>query len=244
MSGGIVQTPRILPCGDGALSVDFGNVIDPDVNGRVLALDDALRLRAPAGLLETVPTYRSLMIQFDPTLTDYDALERLLTDEAQNVAPQSTLGKRWHVPVVYGGPFGIDLEDVAQRHGLSAHQVIDLHAEAVYRVYMIGFLPGFAYLGGLDPRLATPRRTKPRAKIPASSIIIGGQQAGVASIECPSGWHILGRTPVRSYDPGRDPTFLLAAGDEVVFRPIDASRWDELERAAEAGEPVAEQVSP
>jgi KipI family sensor histidine kinase inhibitor len=239
-----VQTPRILPCGDGALSVDFGNVIDPDINGKVLALEEVLRAHGPTGLLETVPTYRSLMIQFDPTLTDYDALERFLVGAARNVAPRNAKGRRWRVPVVYGGAFGIDLEDVAQRHGLTVNQVIDLHAEGVYRVYMIGFMPGFAYLGGLDPRLATPRRTRPRAKIPASSVIIGGGQAAVASIECPSGWHILGRTPIRSYDPDRDPAFLLAAGDEVVFQPIDASRWNELERAATAGEAVAEQVCP
>jgi len=146
--------------------------------------------------------------------------------------------------VVYGGAFGIDLEEVGARHGLTSRKVVDLHAEALYRIYMIGFLPGFAYLGGLDPRLATPRRTQPRAKIPSGSIIIGGAQAAVGSIECPSGWHLLGRTPVRSYAPERDPVFLLAAGDEVVSRPIDASRWDALEKAATAGEPVAEETRP
>lgn len=126
---------------------------------------------------------------------------------------------------------------------MTATRLIDIHAGSVYRIYMIGFLPGFAYLGGLDPRLATPRRTHPRAKIPSGSIIIGGAQAAVGSIECPSGWHLLGRTPVRSFDSTRDPTFLLSAGDEVVFNPTDASRWDILERAAIAGEPVAEQVA-
>lgn len=239
-----MQTPRILACGDGALSVEFGDAIDPDVNGRVLALDDILRTRAPAGILETVPTYRALMVQFDPTQTDYQGLIELLARETRDLAPRKATGRRWRIPVVYGGEFGVDLEDVAERHGLTASQVIDLHAGAVYRVYMIGFLPGFAYLGGLDPKLVTPRRTQPRAKIPSSSIIIGGAQAAVASIECPSGWHLLGRTPVRSYAPERDPAFLLAAGDEVVFQPIDASRWDALERAALAGDPVAEEVRP
>jgi KipI family sensor histidine kinase inhibitor len=239
-----VQTPRILACGDSALSVEFGDAIDPDVNGKVLALDDILRTRAPIGLLETVPTYRSLMIQFDPMLTDYDALVALLTDETRDLAPRNATGRRWRIPVVYGGAFGADLEDIAERHGLTPDQVIDLHADAIYRIYMIGFLPGFAYLGGLDPRLATPRRTQPRAKIPSGSIIIGGAQAAVGSIESPSGWHLLGRTPVRSYAPERDPAFLLAAGDEIVFRRVEASRWDELERAAIAGEPVAEQVNP
>jgi KipI family sensor histidine kinase inhibitor len=222
--------------------VEFGDTIDPDLNGKVLALDEILRHRSPAGLLETVPTYRSLLVQFDPTVTDYDALADFLAEEARGLAPCAAAGRRWRVPVVYGGPFGIDLDDIAERHGLTAHQLIDIHAGPVYRVYMIGFLPGFAYLGGLEPRLATPRRTQPRAKIPAGSIIIGGAQAAVGSIECPSGWHLLGRTPVRSYAAERDPAFLLAAGDEVVFDPIDASRWDALEKAALAGEPVAEEI--
>jgi KipI family sensor histidine kinase inhibitor len=240
----MVQTARILPCGDGALSVEFGDVIDPELNGKVLALEDLLLAAAPAGLVETVPTYRSLTVQFDPTLTDYDALVALLTEKAKDIAPRNAVGKRWRVPVVYGGAFGEDLEDVASRHNLTPQDLINLHSAAIYRVYMIGFLPGFAYLGGLDPRLATPRRTQPRAKIPSGSIIIGGAQAAVGSIEGPSGWHLLGRTPVRSYAPERDPAFLLAAGDEVVFQPIDAKQWDALERAALAGEPVAEQVAP
>jgi KipI family sensor histidine kinase inhibitor len=240
----MVQTPRILACGDSALSIEFGDSIDPDINGRVLALDERLREHHPAGVLETVPTYRSLLVQFDPTLTDYESLAELLARETHALAPRGATGKRWRIPVVYGGEFGIDLENVAERHGLTTSQIIDLHAGVVYRVYMIGFLPGFAYLGGLDPRLATPRRTHPRARIPRSSIIIGGAQAAVASIECPSGWHLLGRTPVRSYAPERDPAFLLEAGDEVVFQPIDASRWDALEKAAMAGDPVAEEVRP
>jgi KipI family sensor histidine kinase inhibitor len=240
----IVRTPRILACGDSALSVEFGDTIDPDVNGKVLALDEALMSHAPAGLLETVPTYRSLLVQFDPTVTDYDALVGLLADEAERLAPRAATGRRWRIPVVYGGEFGIDLDDVAERHGLTPREVVELHAGAIYRIYMIGFLPGFAYLGGLDPRLAIPRRTQPRARIPSGSIIIGGAQAAIGSIECPSGWHILGRTPVRSYALDRDPSFLLAAGDEIVFQPIDASRWGTLEKAAMAGDPVAEVVRP
>jgi KipI family sensor histidine kinase inhibitor len=239
-----LQAPKILTCGDGALSVEFGDNIDPSVNGRVLALDETLRAMALPGVLETVPTYRSLLVTFDPTLTDYEALAHRIMTEAQSLTPRATTGRRWKVPVVYGGPYGIDLEEVAERHGLSTSTVIELHASVVYRIYMIGFMPGFAYLGGLDPRLATPRRTQPRARIPASSIIIGGAQAAVASIECPSGWHLLGRTPVLSYDPERDPAFLFAAGDEIVFEPIDAARWDALERAALAGDPIAEQVAP
>lgn len=235
--------PRILTCGDGAISVEFGEAIDPELNGRVLALDEIMRNAPPVGVIETVPTYRSLMVHFDPVTTDYDALERFLLNSAHALQVSAMARRRWKVPVVYGGAFGIDLEDFAAQHGLTVEGVITRHVDAVYRVYMIGFMPGFAYLGGLDPALATPRRTHPRAKIPSGSIIVGGAQAGISSVECPSGWHLLGRTPVLSYLPTRDPIFLFEAGDEIVFERIDAVRWDDLERAAIAGEPVAERVS-
>jgi KipI family sensor histidine kinase inhibitor len=144
------------------------------------------------------------------------------------------------VPVVYGGEFGIDLDDVAARHGLDPAEVVARHAAPEYRVYMIGFAPGYAYLGGLDPALATPRRETPRMRTPAGTIAVGGVQASVASIEAPSGWHLLGRTPVRAFMPGRDPVFLLRPGDRVRFEPVPASAWDALDRRAQAGELVAE----
>lgn len=239
-----MPAPTILPCGDAAVTVEFGNTIDPHINGLVLALDERLRLKAPQGLIETVPTYRSLTVQFDPVACDYNALVRVIEEESSGLAPQSASGRRWRIPVVYGGAFGIDLEAVAERHGLTPHRVIDLHASALYRIYMIGFLPGFTYLGGLDPRLATSRRTQPRAVVPTGSIMIGGEQAGIAPMDMPSGWHLLGRTPVRSYAPEREPAFLLSVGDEIMFEPIDAARWEALEKAALAGEPVAEEVRP
>lgn len=239
----MVQTPKFLPCGDSALTVEFGSMVDPDLNGKVLALDALLRKSPPVGLIESVPTYRSLTLQFDPTVTDYDALVGRLKEVTRDLQPQSSTGTRWRVPVVYGGDYGIDLDDVAERHGLIASQLIEIHSSAVYRIYMIGFLPGFSYLGGLDPRIATSRRTQPRMKVPAGSVMIGGEQAGIVPMEMPSGWHLLGRTPVRTYAPERDPAFLFAAGDEIVFEPVDASRWNSLEKAASAGEPVAERVS-
>jgi KipI family sensor histidine kinase inhibitor len=210
----------------------------------VLALDDIVRAHAPVGLIETVPTYRSLTVQFDPVTTDYDALIGFLNDAAKDIAPREAVGRRWRVPVVYGGEFGSDLEEVAEIHGLTPHQVIEIHSSAIYRIYLIGFLPGFTYLGGLDKRIATSRRLHPRAKIPSGTIMIGGEQAGIAPMDMPSGWHNLGRTPVRTYAPEREPAFLFAAGDELVFEPVDASRWGALERAALAGEPVAEEVRP
>lgn len=135
---------------------------------------------------------------------------------------------------------GEDLEAVASRHGLTADAVIRHHSAGDYRVYMLGFTPGFAYLGGLDPRIATPRRNEPRLFTPSGTISIGGVQAAIQCLAAPSGWHLLGRTPVRVYHPGREPMFLMAPGDRVSFYSVPASQWDALDRAAEAGDPVAE----
>jgi KipI family sensor histidine kinase inhibitor len=231
--------PRLLPCGDAALTVEFGQRIDPALNARVLALDP-LAAGLP-GVTEVVPTYRSLLVHYDPGVTSFAALGAALAALCEGLPDEpSGAGRAWRVPVVYGGAFGIDLEDVAARHGLTPGEVVERHAGPEYRVYMIGFAPGYAYLGGLDPTLATPRRESPRMRTPAGTIAIGGVQASVASIEAPSGWHLLGRTPVRAFMPGRDPTFVLRPGDRVRFEPVPASAWDGLDRRAAAGEIVAE----
>jgi KipI family sensor histidine kinase inhibitor len=230
--------PRLLACGDAALSVEFGNEIDEGLNDRVLALDAALGKAAIPGLVETVPTYRSLLVCYDPVATDVDGLKQRILALSEGAADESRRVRRWRVPVVYGGAFGPDLDAVAERHGMTPDEVIALHAGAIYRIYMIGFMPGFAYLGGLDARLATPRRLQPRLKTPAQSVSIGGAQAAISSVEAPSGWHLLGRTPARPFMPGRDPGFLFAAGDEIRFEPTPPIRWDELDAAAARGEPI------
>jgi len=232
-------SPRVLPCGDTALAVEFGEAIDPAVNACVLALDARVAQGIP-GVVETVPTYRSLLVHYDPVVTDFDTLGATLSALSADLPDTPAEGRLWRIPVVYGGAFGVDLEAVAARHGLAPADLIARHAAPIYRVYMIGFVPGFAYLGGLDPSLATPRRDVPRARTPAGSISIGGAQAAVASIEAPSGWHLLGRTPVRSFMPDREPPFILKAGDRVTFEPVPAERWDALNRAAAAGNLIAE----
>jgi KipI family sensor histidine kinase inhibitor len=231
--------PRILPCGDGAVSVEFGATIDPEINARVLALDAIVADAIPA-VVESVPTYRSLLVRYDPLLSTFDEIRTGLLAIASDLPAKPRTGRLWQVPVVYGGAFGIDLDDVAALHGLSRSGLIDRHTAPTYQVYMIGFLPGFAYLGGLDQSIATPRRTSPRLVTPAGTISIGGIQALVAAMEAPSGWHLLGRTPVRAFMPARDPPFLLTPGDRVRFRPIDPAAFEALDRAAAAGEPVAE----
>ncbi len=238
-----VDAPRLLPCGDGAISVEFGNAIDPALNLRVLALDAALAADPVPGVVETVPTYRSLLIHFDPVETDVPLLVARIEENCRSASPSRGHVRRWHVPVVYGGAFGMDLDDIAARHGLTPEALIERHASAVYQVYMIGFMPGFAYLGGLDPSLATPRRPEPRMDTPAQSISIGGAQTAISSVAGPSGWHMIGRTPARGFMPGRNPVFLYEAGDEIVFERIAEDDWARLDEAASRGEPVATATS-
>ncbi|MFG5118405.1 5-oxoprolinase subunit PxpB [Methylorubrum sp. POS3] len=234
------DAPRLLACGDTAFTIEFGARIDPALSARVLALDAALAARALPGIRETVPTYRSLTVHLDPLTADPEALGRAVLSLAQEPLPPVAASRLWRIPVVYGGTFGIDLEAVAAHHGLAPQAVIERHAAPEYRVAMIGFLPGYAYLEGLDPRLALSRRPHPRPVTPAGTISIGGAQALVASIAAPSGWHLLGRTPVRTFVPDRDPVFLLRPGDRVRFVPTPAEDWERLSAAAEAGETVAE----
>ena len=236
-----MRSPRILASGDAALTVEFGSTIDPRLNARVLALD-ARVAAGVSGVVETVPTYRSLLVHYDPLATDFARLSEAILALCGDLPDTPAEARIWRIPVVYGGDFGIDLEDVAARHGIAPADVIAKHSAPTYRVYMIGFLPGFSYLGGLDPAIATPRRESPRTDTPAGTISIGGVQALVASIAAPSGWHLLGRTPVRTFMPGREPTFLLGPGDRVRFEAIPPSRWDALDRAAASGDPVAEVI--
>lgn len=236
--------PRILPCGDAAVSVEFGRRLDEAINRKVLAFDQAVAAAGLAGIIETVPTYRSLLVHYDPVTVDFGSLrEALLALAAQPLVPVATT-RRWRVPVVYGGEYGIDLDNVAKARGLTPDQVVTRHAAGDYFVAMVGFTPGFAYLSGLDPSLALSRRSDPRALTPAGAIHIGGEQAAIQCLAGPSGWHLLGRTPVRTFHPRRDPMFLIAPGDAVTFYAIAPELFAELDSAAERGEPVAELVAP
>lgn len=234
--------PRLRPLGDAALSVEFGDRIDPEALARVLALDAALAAAPPPGLIETVPTYRALTLHLDPAVADPAAIAALVQGLAARppAAAAAAPSRRWRVPVVYGGDFGIDLAALAAARGLPPEEVVARHCAPRYTVAMIGFMPGFTYLAGLDPALATPRRADPRPRVPASSVSIGGAQTAIGSLEAPSGWHLIGRTPVRPYHPGRTPPFLFAPGDAVEFVPLPAAAWPALDAAAAAGAPVAE----
>lgn len=235
--------PRLLPSGDSAVTVEFSRDIDDAANRRVLALDRALAADPIAGVTETVPTYRSLLVHYDPVSIGFEALGEQLLALAQRPVAAATKARRWRVPVAYGGEHGIDLEDVAKALDTTPEDIVKRHVAGDYRVAMIGFTPGWSYLSGLEKFLHMPRRQNPRLLTPAGTISIGGVQTGIQCLAGPSGWHLLGRTPVRTYHLHRDPIFLFEPGDAVTFTPIDAKTFAEQDRAAEAGEFVAELVA-
>lgn len=225
--------PRYLACGDSALSVEFGQAIDVEINSKVLNLDRRVMQQGIEGIVETVPTYRSLLIHYDPLRLDFETLRDSLEPLVLETLSHFETNRLWTIPVVYGGDFGIDLADLARMHSLSQAAFVERHAAAEYRICMIGFMPGFAYLAGLDPRLQTPRRKAPRPNAPPGTISIGGAQTAVQSVVGPSGWHWIGRTPLRVYDPQRNPMCLLEPGDRVRFRPINPSQWDDESRVCD-----------
>jgi 5-oxoprolinase (ATP-hydrolysing) subunit B len=235
--------PRLLPSGDSAITVEFSRNIDDAANRRVLALDRALAAEPIAGVTETVPTYRSLLVHYDSVQIGFEALGEQLLALAQRPVPAAAKARRWRIPVAYGGEHGIDLEEVAKALGTTPDGVVRRHIAGDYRVAMIGFTPGWSYLSGLDKFLHMPRRQDPRLVTPAGTISIGGVQTGVQCLAGPSGWHLLGRTAVRTYQLHRDPTFLLEPGDAVNFTAVDAKTFAEQDRAAEAGEFIAELVA-
>jgi 5-oxoprolinase (ATP-hydrolysing) subunit B len=235
--------PRLLPSGDSAITVEFSRNIDDAANQRVLALDRALQNAPIEGVTETVPTYRSLLVHYDPCRIDFTTIGEKLLAEARRPVTAGVKPRRWRIPVTYGGENGIDLEDVAKTLNTTPDDIVARHTAGQYRVAMIGFTPGWSYLSGLDKSLHMPRRLDPRLTSPAGIIAVGGVQTGIQCLAGPCGWHLLGRTPVRTYQLHRDPIFLLEPGDDVTFFAIDEKTFTEQDRAAEAGEIIAELIA-
>ncbi|MCP3469734.1 5-oxoprolinase subunit PxpB [Bradyrhizobium sp. CCGUVB1N3] len=232
--------PRLLPSGDSAVTVEFSRTIDDSANQRVLALDRALTAAGIEGVTEAVPTYRSLLVHYDPSRIGFEALGHKLMALASQPPPPTTKTRRWRIPVAYGGEHGIDLEDVAKTLNTTPDDIVARHVAGDYRVAMVGFTPGWSYLSGLEKSLHMSRRQNPRLLTPAGTISIGGVQTGVQCLAGPSGWHLLGRTPVRTYQLHRNPTFLTEPGDRVTFFAVDYKTFVEQDGAAEAGEIIAE----
>lgn len=221
---------RILPAGDCALVVEFGDQISEELNGKVQALNEALKKKKLRGIVETVPTFRSLLVVYDPEILSFGELRDRLGQIPVSMEDSGGRSSRIvEVPVCYGGEFGEDLADVAAYHGLTEEEVIRLHSGRDYPIYMLGFLPGFPYLGGLDERLCTPRLSSPRTRIPAGSVGIGGEQTGIYPLDSPGGWRLIGRTPLKLYDPDREEPAPYRAGDRIRFVPITREEYEAYE---------------
>ena len=224
-----MENVRFLPCGDQAVTVEWGSTIDEHINRQVHAFArKAEELFHPA-ITEVVPTYRSATVHYRPEVFSYEELKQLLLSLTQGGAEEGEELPVVEIPVCYGGEYGPDLEEVAQHCSLTPEEVIARHTAPTYRSYMLGFTPGFPYLGGMDPSIAAPRRKEPRIHIPAGSVGIAGEQTGVYPIVSPGGWQLIGRTPLRLFDPQREQPILLSAGAGIRFVPIDEETFRKME---------------
>ncbi|HOB97071.1 MAG TPA: 5-oxoprolinase subunit PxpB [Aquabacterium sp.] len=236
-----MTVPRLLDAGDGAFTIEFGDRIDPALSARVAALDRAVRAAiaqgALPGVVETMPTFRSLTVLYDPLRTRRAEVQAALGPLlAAGDDAAASAGRQWRLPVGYGGEAGADLDELAAAAGLSREAVIDLHAGTIYRVYMIGFLPGFPFMGDLPAPLHRPRRAEPRLRVPAGAVAVANGLTAVYPWQSPGGWHLIGRCPVPLFDAAADQPSLLAPGDSVRFEPVSPARLAELEAAIAAGD--------
>ena len=230
------RTPVFLPSGDRAIVVEFGSEIDPGLNAQVHRATAAIERAQLDGVVELVPTYRSLMVHYNPSLTHPDDLQNAILSLNLSEMAESGGQRIVEIPTLYGGEFGPDIGFVAENAGMSESDVIEIHSGADYLVYAMGFSPGFPYLGGLDPRLNTPRLTTPRTLIPGGSVGIAETQTGAYPVASPGGWQLIGRTPLKLFEPESDPPAIINAGDLVRFIALaDEDAFLEIERRVRDG---------
>jgi KipI family sensor histidine kinase inhibitor len=228
--------PRFLPAADSALIVEFGDRLDTHVSALVLALAHKLAAARPAGVLEAVPTFRSLMVHYDPLQASHADLRHAIQRLLPGLAAAPFAGRRWRIPACYEASLGVDLADVARRTGLSPGQVVERHSQTSQLVCMMGFLPGLPYLAGLPGEFRLPRRENPRVRVPSGSVAVAMAMSVIYPQESPGGWHILARTPMPLWDLRRSPPALLAAGDQVTFQPLSLREYELMLAEAAAAE--------
>jgi len=226
MQEGLFENARYRIAGDRGLLVEYGDIIDAAVNSKVRSMAMVMEQDSPAGITEVIPTYRSLLIVYDPAITNPAKLQKTLKvrearlDEIMIPPPRTV-----EIPVCYGGEFGPDMAYVAESHNLTVEEVIELHCRPEYLIYMVGFTPGFPFLGGLCEKLHTPRLETPRTFVPEGSVGIANNQTGIYPVASPGGWQLIGRTPVKLFAPDRRNPFLYQAGDRIKFSPISVEEY-------------------
>lgn len=231
-----MKETKILTAGDSSLLIQFGQEISPEINAQITAFVHLMREQHLEGVTDVIPAFTSLLINYDPRVIDYRKLKRRLEKLLKlEVSKKASSSRIFEIPVCYGGEYGPDLGNIAEHAGLSEEEVIEIHSSRDYLIYMLGFLPGFTYLGGLDERIHTPRLANPRIKINAGSVGIGGSQTGIYPLDSPGGWQLMGMTPVKTYDPGRENPILVEAGDYIRFVPVDEQEYKRIKEQVDSG---------
>ncbi len=230
-----MKPQRIIPLDINYVHIEFPQEISPEVNRGVSELTNLLRCALGAHLLSIIPSYAAILLEYDPAKLELAELMKVIEKAISEMGKsEETAAPRKYLPVLYGGESGPDMARVAEHCKMTEEEIISRHSNTVYQVYMLGFNPGFPYLGGMEKDLAVPRLTTPRVRIPAGSVAIGGEQTGVYSLAAPGGWNIIGLTPLNLFDPANNPPALLAAGDEVVFIPVSEAEFNAFKIDPEA----------
>ena len=228
---------KLLTAGDSSILLQFGNTIDPAINRKIAATVQLMREQHINGVTDVIPAFCSLLINYDPRVISYEQIKRRMEALVKiDVTAGDTRKRVFEIPVCYGGEYGPDIQNIADHAGLSVEEVIQIHTSRDYLIYMLGFLPGFTYLGGLDERIHTPRLDNPRIRIPAGSVGIGGSQTGIYPMDSPGGWQLMGMTPVKTYDPDREVPILVEAGDYIRFVAIDEDEFHRIKELVDKNE--------
>lgn len=232
-----MQNINILTAGDASLLIEFGKEISPEINSKITAVVQLMKEQHIEGVVDIIPAFCSLLINYDPRVISYDDITKRMKRILKMDIKAGEARKRvFEIPVCYGGKYGPDLAFIAENAGISEEEVIEIHSSRDYLIYMLGFLPGFCYLGGLDEKIHTPRLANPRLKINAGSVGIGGSQTGIYPLDSPGGWQLMGMTPVKTYDPDREVPILLSAGDYIRFIPVDEEEYLRIKELVERDE--------
>lgn len=232
-----MQNIRIVAAGDSSILIEFGNEINEEVNRKITMIVQLMHAQHIEGVVDMIPAFCSLLINYDPRIVSFEKMKKRMQELVKmDMKAGAQRKKVFEIPVCYGGEYGPDLENIASHAGITAEEVIQIHSSRDYLIYMLGFLPGFCYLGGLDERIHTPRLANPRKKISAGSVGIGGSQTGIYPLDSPGGWQLMGMTPVKTYDPEREVPILVEAGDYIRFIPVDEAEYKRIKELVERDE--------